>query len=141
MEINFPQLEEIVLGQVNAEWLEKQLQAVHEKLDTLTAIVAALSPMPIIEPTAAVLPPKPAPLSKTKRAPRQVEPAKVNGEDAESEEDLRARAAFEAKRVARTFGIGAVRAVLKKTTGENVLQVDDVAATHLSTLLSELQAM
>jgi hypothetical protein len=140
MEISFPQLEEMILGQVNAEWLEKQLRAVHEKLDALTAAVAVLSSAPVVE-SAAAEPSKPAPLSKAKRTPRQVETPKANGEDQESEEDLRARVAFEAKRIGRTFGIGAVRAVIKKTTGENILQVDDVPASHLPVLLTELQAM
>jgi hypothetical protein len=136
----FPQLEEAILDQVNAAWLEKQLQTVNEKLDALTVALAALSPAPVTVESAPVEPSKPAPLSKTKRPPRQAEAPKINGEAAESEEDLRARAAFEAKRVARTFGIGAVRAVIKKVTQQNILQVDDVSASHLSVLLTELQA-
>ncbi len=71
-------------------------------------------------------------------------PAATNGaagEDQDDEDTLRARASFEAKRVQRTLGIGASRAVIKKIAGDGVLQIDDVPAGQLPQLLDELQAL
>lgn len=78
-----------------------------------------------------------------------VEPVKPNGEahadqeaaDIEDEDALRARTQFESKRVARTFGIGASRALIKKVAGDGILQIDDVPSWQLLQLLDELRAM
>ncbi len=43
--------------------------------------------------------------------------------------------------MARTFGIGGMRAAIRKVAGASVLQLDDVALAQLPQLLSDLQAM
>jgi hypothetical protein len=139
MEIHFPQLDEI----------KKQLQAMNDKIDALATSSAQLAlpfanqPQPVPEQ------PKPATDKprKAKKAPvAPVAPPTINGENLDEhvhddEDTLRARVAFEGKRVQRLFGIGGLRSAIKKVTGENILQIDDVPVPNLSALLDEPQAM
>jgi hypothetical protein len=61
--------------------------------------------------------------------------------DDEDEEDLRARASFEARRTTRLYGIAGTRAAIKKIAGANVLNVDDVPVAKLPALITALQAL
>jgi hypothetical protein len=73
--------------------------------------------------------------------PPEPEPGKPNGEDQDDEDTLRARIGFEAKRVQRTLGVGALRVAIRKVAGADILQVDDVPVPRLAALLTELQAL
>ena len=57
-----------------------------------------------------------------------------------AEDDLRARATFESRRVTRLFGIGGTRAIIRKVAGQNAVNVDDVPVSMLPALITELQA-
>jgi hypothetical protein len=148
MEIRFPQLEELLDWDAEVrdliEALNDKLAALNSKIDALAPAVAAPAPTPI-DPPLSESEPKPAP--KKRGRPSKVKASTGNGEDhadedVNNEDDLRARVTFEAKRVTRTLGIGGMRAAIRKATGgANILQVDDVPASKLPLLLTELQAM
>jgi hypothetical protein len=118
-------------------------------VDALSAVQTATAPvqmdLPLIDK------PKPAPKArrtprateKAAVAPQAVEPVKVNGEALDDDDDdaLRAQVAFEGKRITRTLGIGGMRAAIRKVTGENILQIDDVPVAQLPALLTALQAL
>lgn len=132
LEVRLPQLDHIIA----------KMDAIESKLDALTLAAAAPGVAQIVGP--AIATPKPVIRPRRRVTPPQPEPARVNGEDSDQEEEeatLRARAAFEAKRTTRLLGLAATRAVLRKATGQNILQVDDVPVAQLPALIAELQAM
>jgi hypothetical protein len=90
-----------------------QLDALIAKIDALDAKIDALAP----------------------------KAAAVDGEAPEDEDALRARTAFEAKRVSRTHGVGAMRAAIKRIAGNGMLTVDEVPPKQLGDLLAALQAL
>lgn len=140
---------EITIKTPQIDELNVKIDAMNQKIDQLLLATTALAPVQMDLPLTDQ--PKPAP--KTKRAPRAtdratpaqqaVEPIKANGEDIDDDADdaLRAQVAFEGKRVTRVLGIGGMRAAIRKVTGENILQVDDVPATQLPALLAALQGL
>jgi hypothetical protein len=157
MDIYFPQLDEAL--ELNAE-LQQTLDTLNTKLDALNAKLDAIgqpiaaAPAAAVEPVQVELPldtPKPA---ARKRERASAKPAQGNGEapataagsnDAADRRDdadaLRALAGFEAKRVTRTHGVGALRAAIRQVTGEPILQTDDVPVAHLQPLVAALRAM
>jgi hypothetical protein len=147
VEVRLPQLDEVLV----------KIEAINKKLDALALAAVTPSPTQLDLPLTDKPPAdKPKATTKTKRGAVRIvgvshthtqtaETAQSsNGEapeDHNDEDTQRARAAFEAKRVARTLGIGALRATIKKVAGDGILQVDDVPAWQLLQLLSELQAV
>jgi hypothetical protein len=146
IEIHLPQLEALLNRDAQNRDLLKSLI---EKVDALAAAIskpAEQLDLPFEAPKPAE--PKPSPKKRARKQIFDVEPAASNGDardaepdNAESEDDLRARVTFESRRITRVMGVGAMRAVIRKVTGESILQVDDVPAARLPLLLAELQAM
>jgi hypothetical protein len=138
-----------ILESVGVLALDRKLAA---SQSTTTAPDPVQPPLPLTYTT-------PSDKPKTKRssrateavkpAPRAPEAVNGNGEAHDDHDDradddentLRARVTFEGKRVSRTFGVGGMRAAIRKITGENILQIDDVPLQALPALLAELQAM
>jgi hypothetical protein len=118
-------------------------------VDALSGVRTATAPVQMDLPLTDKSPPAPKArrtpraTEKAKPAPLAVEPTKANGEalDDEDTDALRAQVAFEGKRITRTLGIGGMRAAIRKVTGENILQIDDVPAQRLSALLTALQGL
>jgi hypothetical protein len=139
MEINFPQLHQL-LDQNEA--LRAEIREMKAKIDTLVLAVESPGREQLDPPVEDK--PKPAAKATKLSKAKPAAPIEANGEDHEDQDDeetLRARVSFEGKRVSRSFGIGAVRASIKKVTGENILQVDDVPASQLLAPLTELRAL
>jgi hypothetical protein len=153
MEVYFPQLEE--LADRDAE-IRDFIKQIADRMNTLESLVTALQPQrtkpqPIETQPETVKPAKPVEAQKAKRKAKAN--TKVESEDSEADTDadtedteandnnLYARAAFEAKRTNRVLGIGATRTAIKKFGGQNAISVDDVPASKLPALIKALEAM
>jgi hypothetical protein len=131
-----------------------RLEAFDQKLDRLVEMFAeALANMVEAPPESEPEPPQPEQPKAKRKASKipgvehvrlenvrlvGIEPRPTNGED---EDALRARVAFESKRVQRMLGVGAMRAAIKRVAGHGVLQIDDVPPQQLGELLTALQAL
>jgi hypothetical protein len=124
-----------------------RLEAFDQKLDRLVEQFNA-APRPVSEPEPPPVPKQPVPAKRRRKAvwtlPEEVT-SDVNGANAaggeEDEDALRARVEFEGKRVQRMFGVGAMRAAVKRVAGDGVLRIDDVPLPQLGELLTALQAL
>jgi hypothetical protein len=147
MEIYFPQLEE--LGDRDAE-IRDFIKQIADRMNALESAIATITaaPTPQPEQVQPELPLTEAP-PETKKPRRTKATVKGNGEaaapqhkdDDEDEEDLRARATFEARRTTRLYGIAGTRATIKRVAGPTVLNVDDVPTEKLPALIEALQAL
>jgi hypothetical protein len=144
MEICFPQLEEMLDRDAAIKDL---LKTIADRMNALERAIAAITPTPP-QPTPdqpelpmAKVPPEPKKPRRAKAAASNGEDSVPQHEDDEAEEDLRARAAFEARRTTRLFGIAGTRATIRKVAGPTVLSIDDVPVAKLPALIEALQAL
>ena len=147
IDVRLSQLDEL---KDSIDALARKIVEADNKIDKLAPVAAVSAPvqmvLPLTEKPVADAPGvKPLAASTKPKSRKRAQPAKANCNGAAAEQDdedtLRARAMFESKRVQRAFGVGGMRAVIRKVAGDSILQIDDVPLQHLPQLIDELRAM